>query len=277
MARQHNLKIIIADDSNAMRAVLSSLFMELGYEVVSLLKDGVNVINDVLRYQADIVCLDYHMPKKDGLQVLNELHAKHPEVAVVMITSDEDPRVHEKATDLGAAGFIFKPFSQEQISAELTKVSTAIHSLRQLRQQTATEDAQFTNKTAVIVDDSETMRRLLKFILESSGLNVVGEGVHGKQALDLVKKHVPNLLCMDIDMPVMNGLTALGEIKPIYPDVPVIMISGHNDKKSVIEAVNKGASGYIVKPFDPDLIEAEIKKVIPDLNADDLDSLFDPA
>jgi two-component system chemotaxis response regulator CheY len=270
-------KVIIADDSNALRVVLSSFFKELGYSVVSLLKDGVNVLQNVERYDADIVCLDYHMPKKDGLETLKDLHEQYPDVAVVMITGDENPEIHEIATELGADGFITKPFSQDQIAAEMKKVSSALYSIKRIRKNSFDHSTKVSDRTAVVVDDSETMRRLLQVILEDIGINVVGEGLNGQQAIDLVKEKVPDLLCMDIEMPVKDGISALAEIKGLYPEVQVIMITSLGDKKTVVDAIQKGASGYILKPYDPELVEKEIQKVLSDSTVDDIDSLFDPA
>lgn len=269
-------RVLIADDSNAMRSVLSSLFKSLGYEVVALLGDGVKVIGEVARLNVDIVCLDFHMPNRDGLDVLKELHEKQPEVAVIMITGDENPKIQEQATDLGAAGFIYKPFSQEQISNEMYKVSSALSAINALASANQNSNLKTSSHSAIIVDDSETMRRLLKFILEGIGISVCAEGINGEQAIALVEQCQPDLICMDIEMPVMNGLLALARINSIKPDLPVVMISGLADKQTVVEAIKKGAAGYILKPFDPDQISKEIKKVLPDLNSDDVALDFDP-
>jgi two-component system chemotaxis response regulator CheY len=146
-----------------------------------------------------------------------------------------------------------------------------------LRNNASHHEEKVSDKTAIVIDDSETMRRLLKFILQSMGINVIADGINGLQAIELVKENVPDLLCMDIDMPIMDGLAALDKIKSIYPEVAVIMISAHNDKKTVVNAIQKGASGYILKPYDPDLIEIEVNRVLKDFSAGDLDSVFDPA
>ena len=103
--------------------------------------------------------------------------------------------------------------------------------------------------TILIVDDSRTSRRVLRDILERAGYEVVGEAVNGKDGYEQYGKLKPDLVTMDITMPEMDGIEALGSIKKDYPDAKVVMVTAAGQKEKMVEAVRLGASEFVSKPF----------------------------
>lgn len=110
----------------------------------------------------------------------------------------------------------------------------------------------------LIVDDSRTSRRILKGILEEEGHTVVAEAVNGQEGYDMYAEHKPDLVTMDITMPVMSGVDSLKKIKADYPEAKVVMVSAAGQQHNMLEAVQSGAAEFIAKPFDVE----EIKKII---------------
>jgi len=102
----------------------------------------------------------------------------------------------------------------------------------------------------LIVDDQELIRAFLGTILHEDGYNVVAQVSNGEEALKFCTSRCPDVVCLDIDMPRMNGLQTLGKIREQYPVLPVIMITGDATQESVKEAIEKGANDYIIKPFN---------------------------
>ena len=111
----------------------------------------------------------------------------------------------------------------------------------------------------LIVDDSIIMRRNIESILKSVGHEVVGQAVNGIQAVEMYKKLTPDLVTMDISMPLMNGINAVSEIMKMDSNAKIVMISAHNQKQMVFEALKNGAKHYILKPI-------EVENVIKVLN-----------
>lgn len=255
------LKVLIVDDAKAMRSVLAALFKQNGYRVVGELEDGLRVADAVARLQPDLVCLDFNMPGSDGLSVLRQLQADFPRVAVVMLTGDTSPGLRADAAEAGAAGFLQKPFSPQQILDELRSVSAAIKLLNE-PVQTGVPDLMVDQPRVVIADDSATLRRLLRVILEDAGLQVVGEACDGQQAVDLVRQQRPDLACLDVEMPVMDGITALSRIRIVAPQLPVMMITSRADRETVQGAARHGAKGYIVKPYQPEKVAEAIRRLL---------------
>jgi adenylate cyclase len=112
----------------------------------------------------------------------------------------------------------------------------------------------------LVVDDDRTNRLLLTRSLERLGHSVL-TAPDGREALDLLAAHEPDLVLLDIVMPVMDGMTVLERMKadPALRDVPVIMISALEDLDSVVRCIELGAEDYLHKPFDPVLLRARIR------------------
>jgi two-component system, chemotaxis family, chemotaxis protein CheY len=118
------------------------------------------------------------------------------------------------------------------------------------------------NRSIVMVDDDDVTRELLRGILRTAGLRVVGEGNDGARAIDLYQKLKPEILCLDIDMPGMNGLEALAKVREISTDVIILMITAATTADNVRSAISAGANGIIAKPFNTAKIVAEIERAI---------------
>jgi YesN/AraC family two-component response regulator len=114
----------------------------------------------------------------------------------------------------------------------------------------------------LIVDDSTVMRKNLKSILTKGGHEVLGEAVDGKQALLLYSELKPELVTMDITMPKMSGVEAVGHIINKDKNAKIIMISALNQKQMVFEALKNGAKHYIIKPIDPNTLLGVINEVL---------------
>jgi len=114
----------------------------------------------------------------------------------------------------------------------------------------------------MIVDDSLLMRNKLIKVLESLGYNVVGTVTDGLEAIKKFDEILPDIVTMDISMPNMNGLDAVEKIIEKYPSAKIVMISAINQKSLVLEAIEKGAKHFIVKPFSSDKIQTVIEQVM---------------
>jgi two-component system chemotaxis response regulator CheY len=114
----------------------------------------------------------------------------------------------------------------------------------------------------LIVDDTSFMRLMLKDIFTAIGMEVVAEGSNGVEAVLLYKKLRPELVIMDITMPVMDGITALVRIMKIDPHAKVIMCSALEQQSMVLDAIRAGAKDFIVKPFNKDRVVEAIHRIV---------------
>lgn len=107
-------------------------------------------------------------------------------------------------------------------------------------------------KKIMIVDDSSLIRRMLSALLEKNNYAVVAEAVNGQEAVDMYESVKPDLVTLDVTMPVMDGVEALKKIKEIDKDAKVIMVTAAGQKDRIMEALKLGAAAFITKPFDED-------------------------
>ena len=102
--------------------------------------------------------------------------------------------------------------------------------------------------TIIIAEDQKLLRESFKNIIENnSDIKVVASATNGKEAYDLCKKHKPDVVLMDLSMPICNGTEATKLIKTDFPSIKVLILTASNDKNDVTEAINNGADGYVLK------------------------------
>ncbi len=107
----------------------------------------------------------------------------------------------------------------------------------------------------LVVDDAMFMRNMLKEILNNSGrYEVVGEAANGQEAIEMYGQLKPDLVTMDIVMPVMDGIEATREILKQDPTARIVMCSALGQEPLVIESIAAGAKDFIVKPFSPEKV-----------------------
>jgi two-component system chemotaxis response regulator CheY len=114
----------------------------------------------------------------------------------------------------------------------------------------------------LIADDSEFMRNLLREILEEDH-TIIGEVENGVEAVEVFKEEQPDLVMMDIVMPIRDGIEATDEIKNAVPSANVIMCTSVGQEEKMKEAVKAGADGYITKPFQKPSVMDAIQDVVP--------------
>lgn len=113
----------------------------------------------------------------------------------------------------------------------------------------------------MIVDDSLILRKTLNSSFTEMGYNVIAQAKSGREAIELYNKNKPDLVTMDITMPVMSGIEALKAIMGKYKDAKIVMITSHGEEQLVMNAISSGAKGYILKPVTKEKLQEAIKKV----------------
>lgn len=110
------------------------------------------------------------------------------------------------------------------------------------------DDASMARPTnALIVDDEAHVRVFVKLLLKQQGIEATWEAGDGAQALAMVAQHNPELVMLDINLPIMSGLEVLAALQQERPELPVIMVSSQSSMKTVMECVKLGATSYILK------------------------------
>lgn len=113
----------------------------------------------------------------------------------------------------------------------------------------------------LVVDDAMIMRKLIRDVAIEAGWDVAGEACNGAEAVELYEKLRPDLVTMDLVMPVMGGNEALRRIRAADPDARVVVVTALDQKQTLTESIRDGAMDFIVKPFDRERLIGFLKKV----------------
>jgi two-component system, chemotaxis family, chemotaxis protein CheY len=125
--------------------------------------------------------------------------------------------------------------------------------------------SEMTTKQAIriqLVDDNEVTRTLLRGLLRGEEYDVVGEASDGEHGLEMALRLRPDVLCLDISMPKADGLEVLRQVRAQAPEIVVLMITAHTEREMVQQAIQSGASGYIVKPFNSGKVLDTIRRAV---------------
>ncbi len=114
----------------------------------------------------------------------------------------------------------------------------------------------------LVVDDLPFMRELLTDILTEAGLTVVGEAADGREALKFYVALEPDVVLLDIVMPVMDGITALEKLRRIDHRSRVVMCSALGEQEMIVRAIQLGARDFVVKPFRTERVVSAVTKVM---------------
>lgn len=115
--------------------------------------------------------------------------------------------------------------------------------------------------TAMVVDDHPVWRDGVRTSLESAGITVVGEAADGGEAIDVAREKMPDVVLMDLRLPVVAGVEATRQIVAESPHVKILVLSMSGAESDVIEAVKAGANGYLLKSAEPDEIADAVRRV----------------
>lgn len=116
----------------------------------------------------------------------------------------------------------------------------------------------------ITVDDSSTMRRIIKNTLQKLGFTSILEAGNGIEALEVMSKNKVDMIVTDWNMPEMDGLTFVKAVrqKEEYKELPILMITTEAAKEDILTALRSGVNNYVVKPFTPETLQEKVFKLL---------------
>ena len=114
----------------------------------------------------------------------------------------------------------------------------------------------------LIVDDSSTVRRSIERHIFSDRVTEIYQAANGREAMELFERYRPEFVTMDLTMPEMDGLTCISKMMALKPDTRLMVISALGDAETAIEAVERGANEYVVKPFSAEDLNLALSNLV---------------
>ena len=119
-----------------------------------------------------------------------------------------------------------------------------------------------TSGRLLIVDDSRTVRRSIERHILSDRVTEIYQAANGREAMELFERYRPEFVTMDLTMPEMDGLTCISKMMALKPDTRLMVISALGDAETAIEAVERGANEYVVKPFSAEDLNLALANLV---------------
>jgi two-component system, chemotaxis family, chemotaxis protein CheY len=119
-----------------------------------------------------------------------------------------------------------------------------------------------TSGRLLIVDDSSTVRRSIERHILSERVTEIYQAASGREAMELFERYRPEFVTMDLTMPEMDGLTCISKMMALKPDTRLMVISALGDSETAIEAVERGANEYVVKPFSAEDLNLALANLV---------------
>lgn len=244
-------RILIIDDDGIARDALGAFLIRMGHEARAA-ADGANGLAMFKNIAPDLVILDRELPALTGSQVLAKIREASPSAPVIILTGYDAPEDEARYLAGGATRFLSKAFG-------LSPVLKAVEELLGPAPAAAGPAPAAPAKPRVLVaDDDESIRALLKRFLSSEGCEVA-LAADGGEALPLLASFKPDIILLDIYMPVKDGLEVLREILAADPAASVMMITGNQDEETARRCLELGAFDYIPKPINLDMLAVSLK------------------
>ncbi len=220
---------LVVDDDPTLRDVYRALLTLQGYTVRTA-ADGLEALHQLQTDPPDVVLLDQQLPQMSGLEVLRCLHALGRQVPVVLVSGTLDAETCATAQALGVRACLQKPIGW----VDLERCLVPLQDRPRLR--------------VLLADDHPVVRAGLAALLSAEAdLAVVGQADDGQEAVEKACALLPDVVLMDVAMPVLDGIAATRRIRAACPTVQVIGLSMFDRSAEAQPMLDAGAVGYVSK------------------------------
>lgn len=269
--RFSNKNVLLVDDCANLRTILRHYLNKLHcvVEEASSVDEALDLIQaheEAGEDPYDLFLVDYSMPILNGFDFVHGLTENMKSIPkVLMHPIHFDEKELNTAKTLGFNSFVSKPL---QISTLLSALQEAFDYPLTYKKVEKKEKGKIYFKEAkiLLVEDNQMNQELAVSLLNSVGLTAMIAN-NGKEALDMLKKDAFDMVLMDIQMPIMDGLTATREIRAredeYFKKVPILAMSARAFQKDTEECLEAGMNAHIVKPIDPTVLYEEMAKFLP--------------
>ena len=252
-------KILVVDDEVGIRELLREALIKNGHGVMTV-PSADQAYETMLQQPFDLILLDVKLSGSSGIDVLKKVRELQKEIPVVIYSGVVTPELEKEAKQAGANAVISKDVGIMELIKQMTKFI-------KIENLTFVGPVSSKEKKILIVDDEAEVRNVLTIFFDKKGYKTQ-EAENGEQAIEIVRSEDFPVVLLDIDMPVMDGLTTLAKLLEMKPEICVVMVTGRQDEDKVQKALELGAYNYVLKPFEFLYLELIIKSKLDSAESD---------
>lgn len=237
---------IIADDSSTVCKFIERALLQTGRDIdISMVRDGQEAVKQLSQSAYDLAFLDINMPQLSGVEVMAAIHVMGGKTFAISMSNSLDAAAEAKLKSFGAYDFLEKPFTNKQIHQILK-----------------TYDAIRARHSALVVDDSATVRKIVSKVLKKSIFDLeIDEAEDGQSALDCVKVKRYQIIFSDFNMPNMTGIELAQKLAAHAAHSEVVLMSTEMNATLDAAAATVGARAFLKKPFFPQDVDTILHHV----------------
>jgi len=251
-------KILIINDDEALSNAIQTKLQINGYEAICVY-NGDEGLSKAASEKPNLILLDMTMPKKSGLEVLDNLKKSDElkAIPVIIISNTGEPTEIERAKSLGAGDFLVEAeFSPDEVLQKIQNALGVNHAEKAA--------AKSNGLKILLVEDEHFLRDILAQKLVESGYKVI-QCIDGEGALRLIRDEMPNLVLLDLILPGIDGFEVLRQksAEQELAGIPVIILSNLGQKEEIDKGLALGAKDFIIKAhFTPSEIVEKVKSFL---------------
>ncbi len=268
-------RILIVDDEPGVCRSIEKVLTRMGHHTTTALSAPAALESLQADQGFDLIVTDLMMPQVNGIELLKIAKASWPNIPVLVITGYASIASAVEATQLGAANYLAKPFTPEELQAAVREAlaprPTRLDETANIPRETpakidlsyglteaemavghwaepvAAPDA----PSILVIDNEVVVVNSVRRILTRKGYRVEA-AFTGDEALQRIRERSYTLVLMDMRLPDLDGLQLLSRMRNIKPDLTVLVVTGYASIDTAVEAIRRGAAGYMSKPFTPE-------------------------
>ena len=238
------MRALVVDDSKPSRSIVARTLADLKF-VCTEAGDGREALAALAATgKPDLITVNWHMPVMDGIELVRHLRREpaYRGLPILMISTEHEQERIALARQAGIDDYLGKPFTAAALARKLVDLGVVADPATTAAREPI---------GVLLCDDSATIRGILSATLGADPeLKIVGTAVNGEACLAAIPAARPDLVLLDVEMPVMDGITTLREIRRRFGKLPVIMFSSLTERgaKATVDALLAGANDYVAKP-----------------------------
>lgn len=244
-------RVLVVDDDETIRSATQVILGDFGIQVDQA-ENGRTALSQLARFHYDLIILDLNMPVLDGYATAEKIRAGtisgYAQIPIVAYTTEVAYMAQVKTQKIGVNAFVSKPCEPLVLLQALEQA--LLQTFPPTHKQTP--HSLLKDRTILIADDSDTNRELLKSTFLEFGMHTL-EAAHGTAALELLNTHPDcDAILLDMHMPGLDGIETTRLIRSkdhAYRAIPIIMMTGDTDEKTMNLAFSAGIDDFIIKPI----------------------------
>ena len=272
--RPVNRRAVVADDVGSVRQLLGTILKEKQFEVIEA-EDGEAAVQTILDSRPDLVLLDVGIPKLDGIQVLERLHANHVDSKVIVISAHKDRETVARASRFEISGYLAKPVNIHELRERIDEIAghaaarPPAPAAEPMAESAGAAEApaviaeEGTGRFILVCDGQRYSQFLFRQVLEGAGHRVAGVE-HPDRALALLEEELPDLLLLSLASDRNEGLRLLATIRKRGWGLPTVTVVDEADREAAETVRALGLGPLLTKPVRLDDLRVEVDRALRD-------------